>query len=134
MKLIELIVDGDIQLALTEQVGKDLWVSSKGWSYKIKNFGVNRPKSKRKSAEGDGSISAPMPGQILKVLVKNGDEVVEGQALFMVEAMKMEHTLKAPYSGKVSGLKFKSGDSVNSTDVILIIKKDSDKGERKKDA
>jgi len=121
MKFIELIVDGEIQLALTEQVGTDMWVSSKGWSYKIKNFGVNRPKLKKKSAAGSGSITAPMPGQILKVLVKNGDKVEEGQALFMVEAMKMEHTLKAPYTGTVSDSNFKAGDTVSSTDVILKI-------------
>ena len=48
MKIIELLIDGEVQLALTEQVGLDLWVSSKGWSYKIKNFGVNRPKVKKK--------------------------------------------------------------------------------------
>ena len=121
MKFIELMVDGEIQLALTEQVGSNLWVSSKGWSYKIKNFGVNRPKLKKKSAAGNGSITAPMPGQILKILVKDGDKVDEGQALFMVEAMKMEHTLKAPYAGTVSDLNFNAGDSVSSTDVILKI-------------
>lgn len=129
MKLIELMVDGEIQLALTEQVGADLWVSSKGWSYKIKNFGVNRPKLKKKSATGSGSITAPMPGQILKVLVKNDDQVEEGQALFMVEAMKMEHTLKAPYAGTVADLNFKAGDSVSSSDVILKINAPKEKAD-----
>jgi len=132
MKLIELMIDGEVQLALTEQVGADLWVSSKGWSYKIKNFGVNRPKSKKKSLVGNGAITAPMPGQILKILVNNGEEVTEGQALFIVEAMKMEHTLKAPYEGKVSNLNFKAGDSVNSTDVILKIEAKKENAKKNK--
>jgi len=121
MKFIELMIDGEMRLALTEQVGQELWVSSRGWSYKVKNFGVNRPKQKKKSAEGSGYVKAPMPGQILKVLVKNGDSVDEGQALFVVEAMKMEHTLKAPYAGSVSDLNFKAGESVSGSDVILKI-------------
>lgn len=131
MKMIELMIDGELQLALTEQVGQDLWVSSKGWSYKIKNFGVNRPKSKKKSLAGSGAISAPMPGQILKFLVKNNDKVTEGQSLFVVEAMKMEHTLKAPYAGLVSDLKFKAGDSVSGTDIILKILKEKELSDAK---
>lgn len=50
---------------------------------------------------GASNIIAPMPGKLLKVLVKNGDAVTEGQPLAILEAMKMEHTLTAPFDGEV---------------------------------
>ena len=128
MKTIEILINGNLHLALAEQVGDQVWLSTKGWSYPVKNFGLHRPKTKSKSTLKNGDISAPMPGQILKVFVQNNQEVNEGDNLFVVEAMKMEHSLKAPYSGTVTNLKFKSGDSVTSSDIVLTIEKnESDK-------
>lgn len=114
-------LNGQAHLCFSEIVGTETWVSIGGWSFKAPNTGVNRVKLKNRSTGGSGDICAPMPGQILKVLVKNGDSVDEGTSLFIVEAMKMEHTLKAPYSGTVTELKFKDGDTVSGRDVILKI-------------
>lgn len=50
------------------------------------------------------SIKSPMPGTIVKVYVKVGDKVKKGQALFVMEAMKMEHTMKAPSDGVVKAV------------------------------
>lgn len=110
------------QTILAEQVDGQIWLSHEGWSYPVKSFGTHRVKEKSKSGAGNGEISAPMPGQILKVFVSERQKVQEGDSLFVVEAMKMEHTLKAPLEGEVTDLSFKAGDSVNSTDVILKIK------------
>lgn len=49
-------------------------------------------------------IKSPMPGTIVKVYVKVGDKVKKGQALFVMEAMKMEHTMKAPADGVVKAV------------------------------
>ena len=71
--------------------------------------------------EDGGPIISPMPGKILKVLVQKGDAVVKGQPLLILEAMKMEHTIKAFCSGKVIEVKFKDGDQVkDGTELILI--------------
>lgn len=62
-------------------------------------------------AEG-GRLTAPMPGKIVAVLVKNGQEVKKGEALLIMEAMKMEHTISAPHDGVVEEVLYAVGDQV----------------------
>ena len=59
-----------------------------------------------------GGLTAPMPGTIIDVLVADGDEVSEGQTLILLEAMKMEHAIKAPADGVIESVRFKTGDMV----------------------
>ena len=72
-------------------------------------------------AEGQNFIKAPMPGKILEVLAKNGGMVEKGDALIIMEAMKMEYTLKAPRAGKVKGLSAKVGEQVSDAAPLLEI-------------
>jgi 3-methylcrotonyl-CoA carboxylase alpha subunit len=58
-------------------------------------------------------LSAPMPGTIIKILADKGDSVIEGQTVMILEAMKMEHTILAPYTGTVSNIYYHEGDQVN---------------------
>ena len=62
-------------------------------------------------AEG-GRLTAPMPGKVVSFSVKAGDKVVKGQALAIMDAMKMEHTIAAPLDGTVAELLFAPGDQV----------------------
>lgn len=64
-------------------------------------------------------VIAPLPGNILKVFVKEGDTISEGDNLLIYEAMKMENTLKAEKPGVVKSLKVKEGDAVLQ-DAVLI--------------
>lgn len=64
------------------------------------------------SVEGRQVVSSPMPGRIVKVLVKVGDEVKQGQGLVVVEAMKMENELKSPKHGRVVELLVVEGQAV----------------------
>jgi biotin carboxyl carrier protein len=72
-------------------------------------------------AEGKQIITAPMPGKIVKILVKPGDEVKEGQGLVVVEAMKMENELKSPKAGKVVELFAKEGTAVESNAKLVVV-------------
>ncbi|MXO66999.1 acetyl/propionyl/methylcrotonyl-CoA carboxylase subunit alpha [Altericroceibacterium endophyticum] len=69
-------------------------------------------------AIGDGAILAPMPGKIIAVDVAAGDSVEEGQRLLVMEAMKMEHTLTAPFTGIVTDLPAQQGAQVQ-VDTLL---------------
>ena len=68
---------------------------------------------------GVGAITTPMPGRVIAVKVKPGDEVKAGDTLMLLEAMKMEHAIKAATSGVVAELRFNQGDSVQDGDVLV---------------
>lgn len=69
----------------------------------------------------EGSLTAPMPGTVLQVMVAEGDHVEEGAALMVLEAMKMEHTIRAFASGRVDKVNFREGDQVSEGAVLLAI-------------
>lgn len=71
---------------------------------------------------GEGTkVEAPMPGTILEVKASVGDTVKAGQAIVVLEAMKMENDIVAPVDGKVTSILVKKGDTVNSNDAIATI-------------
>lgn len=65
------------------------------------------------------SIKAPMPGLIIDLRVQAGDEVKPGDALLILEAMKMENILKSPGAGTVKKVRIKKGDSVEKGQVLI---------------
>ena len=74
---------------------------------------------------GGASLTAPMPGAVVKVLVNEGDEVEEGQLLLVLEAMKTEHSVAAPHDGVVSSLPYSEGDSVSGGAVLVELEEDA---------
>jgi biotin carboxyl carrier protein len=64
--------------------------------------------------KADKLLKSPMPGRVVKVMVAVGDEVAPGQAVMVVEAMKMENELKAKVAGKVSEIFVKAGEPVEA--------------------
>ncbi len=83
-----------------------------------------RPRLERSGGSGssDGIVSAPMQGTIVKVAVKAGDSIAEGDAICVLEAMKMENEVKSPVSGAVVDLRVQPGDTVAPGDTIAIVK------------
>ena len=72
-------------------------------------------------------LSAPMPGNVIRVLVKAGEKVSRGQQLLVMEAMKMEHTILAPADGVVGKVSFNQGDLVqNGSELIEFTQLKSD--------
>ena len=68
---------------------------------------------------GDGVIVTPMPGKVSRVFVENGDVVEEGQPLLVLEAMKMEHTIRAPADGSVVEFYYQAGQLVDGGAELL---------------
>lgn len=73
------------------------------------------------STEGKQLIKAPMPGKVVKLLANVGDEVLQGQGLVVVEAMKMENELKSPKAGKLVELAVKEGQAVESGALLAAV-------------
>lgn len=76
---------------------------------------------KRKQASAPGDVSTSMPGNIVDVLVKEGDTVKAGQAVLISEAMKMETEVQAPIAGTVKAVHVAKGDRVNPGEVLIEI-------------
>jgi acetyl-CoA/propionyl-CoA carboxylase biotin carboxyl carrier protein len=70
---------------------------------------------------GTGPLTSPMPGTVLAVPVSAGDTVGPGQALVVVEAMKMEHVIAAPAAGTVRQVLVKPGDSVTLNQPVAVV-------------
>jgi biotin carboxyl carrier protein len=85
------------------------------------------PKRLRSSASGDISadgiaqIKTAMPGKVVRILVEEGTEVLQGDGILIVEAMKMQNEMKSPKDGIVKEIKVEEGATVNAGDVLAII-------------
>ena len=69
----------------------------------------------------EGGLLAPMPGKISEVLIKKDQKVKAGQSLMIIEAMKMEQTIKSPNAGKISKIMVKKGQQVETGESLLVI-------------
>ncbi len=79
------------------------------------------PRQRERSEQaGSGSLAAPMPGTVTRLLVSEGQTVEPGQALLILEAMKMEHTVRASIAGTVARIHFGEGDTVPSEGMELL--------------
>ncbi len=80
------------------------------------------PKRTQAATAGEGAVTAIMPGKIIRVLVKPGDQVQEGDVICILEAMKMENELRAPKAGTVEALYAEPGLDVEMGSLLAEIK------------
>jgi biotin carboxyl carrier protein len=90
------------------------------------SFEVDDPRRWKRSshaaeAQGRATIAAAMPGKVVRIIVSVGDEVVAGQGVLVIEAMKMQNELKAPRDGHVTSIEVKENDSVTAGARLLTI-------------
>ena len=80
----------------------------------IEKLGINK-----KSQQNINILKAPMPGLILKLMVKIGDRIKKGEALIILEAMKMENILSSPVDGIIKEIKVKPQQTVEKNNVLI---------------
>jgi biotin carboxyl carrier protein len=73
------------------------------------------------SAHGREAVKAPMPGKVIRILVKEGEVIAARQGVVVVEAMKMQNELKSPRAGRVATIAVKENQAVNAGSVLITI-------------
>jgi acetyl/propionyl-CoA carboxylase alpha subunit len=113
---LSLVVDGASYSATLDERGAKLHVRVGDSVYPIEILDEKKLRLRRAAGkftvEGKQTLTAPMPGKVVKVLVAVGDEVKEGQGLVVVEAMKMENEMRSPKAGKVVEVHVREGQTV----------------------
>ncbi len=99
----------------------EVTVNGKTYPITVQPTGSVQEKDIAPSSTTIQSVQAPMAGQVLKILKRNGDMVREGDVVFMLEAMKMEIEVKTPYTGKILAILTQVGDSVYADQKLMEI-------------
>ncbi|PSC74742.1 Methylcrotonoyl-carboxylase subunit mitochondrial [Micractinium conductrix] len=102
-----------------EEEALDLWIN--GTQHQFRRPVVRRWLRTGAAAQAAGSVVTPMPGRVVKVFVSAGQSVAEGDPLVVVEAMKMEHTVRAPFAGTVAELHSFAGGQVEEGHVLAVV-------------
>ncbi len=122
--VISMIVDGKAYEVKRELTANDLhfWVGGARYGAEVRDpRSLRSRRAAGESAEGPRKLTAPMPGKVVRVLVKEHDEVEQGHGVVVVEAMKMQNELKSPKKGVVQKILVTEGTAVNAGDVLAIV-------------
>jgi biotin carboxyl carrier protein len=98
-----------------------LWVGSVRYAVRVRDPRSLRSRQASDDDLGPRKLVAPMPGKVVRVLVREEAEVEAGQGIVVVEAMKMQNEIKSPKKGVVRKLTASEGANVNSGDVLAIV-------------
>ncbi|OQY29551.1 MAG: hypothetical protein B6244_03335 [Candidatus Cloacimonetes bacterium 4572_55] len=108
--------DGDYSVHLAHQ---EFFVKlTDGLTRRLQKLGIQTKRS-----EEVGAIKAPMPGLIVKILVKEGDVIVENDGLMIIEAMKMENEIRSKRSGRIAKISVTEGKAVEYGEELLELEK-----------
>jgi len=114
---IDVVVDGRRATSRISRVGDTLYVQTSRGTLALREV----PRFHVPGSEGPvGGLVAPMPGTVLHVRVSAGDTVSAGQVLVVMEAMKMEHHIKAPADGRVAEVRVSEGQHVDNGTLLLV--------------
>tara|TARA_Y100000748_G_C15456466_1_gene473128 strand:- start:565 stop:1029 length:465 start_codon:yes stop_codon:yes gene_type:complete len=135
MKKRKVKVDGeDYEVELEKQEG--VWnvsIDGKIFSIEIEGGSVEESSGSKRKKKGrgkkSGTISSTIPGKIVSIAVEEGANVVEGDVVMILEAMKMQNEIQAPLSGTVTAVNCKPGDSIEANSPLLIIQPEEHKTE-----
>ena len=104
-----------------EKTGGKIWVHLKGRTFTLtKKKQELRDHQKKTGISKEPYLKSPIPGRVLSIKVKKGDKVQEGDALVVIESMKIEHTLTAFQPEKITSVLVKEGQFVESNEKLLL--------------
>jgi biotin carboxyl carrier protein len=121
--VLSLRIDNLVYEVKSERVANDLrlWVGSTGFAVEVRDPRSLRGRTRAGDDHGPRKITAPMPGKVVRLLVRAGDGVELGHGVAVVEAMKMQNEIKSPKKGTVQKILVGEGEAVNAGDVLAIV-------------
>ncbi len=124
IKNFEFNDNGETSIASAEVIKNTLWVHVSGQiqAFELDSHRVSKRKTKV-SASNPNFVLSPMPGKITKIFVTVGQMVKPGDSLIVMEAMKMEYTLKSSLNGKVKNVNCKINDQVVLAKLLVELEK-----------
>ena len=134
----EIDIDGEIfSVDIEEMDDGKLRATVSGSEFIVKlpeNLGSS-PTPRRRSGGGgskakSGTVSTSIPGKIVTLEATLGQEVIEGQVILILEAMKMQNEVTAPISGKISSINCSEGDNVEANMALVVITPHTEEGEK----
>ena len=126
----KVIVDGE-ELEVEIEVVEGKWhatVMGKTFTIEIPDATptVQKKRSSGKKKKKSGTVSANIPGKIVTIEVKEGQQVSEGQVVLILEAMKMQNEIQAPVNGTVISVNCGEGDSIEANVPLVVIEPESE--------
>ena len=107
--------DGPARLVHAADEAGTRWIHVDGETLAVR---IETARPRRRADAGPEGLEAPMPGAVVQVAVAEGDVVAAGQPIVVVEAMKMEHVIRAPHAGRVVALRVRAGEQVEAGAVV----------------
>jgi biotin carboxyl carrier protein len=101
--------------------GLYVWVGSTRFAVEVRDPRSLRGRARAGGDHGPMKIVAPMPGKVVRVMAREGDEVEAGAGVAVVEAMKMQNEIKSPKKGSIQKILVREGAAVNAGDVLAIV-------------
>jgi biotin carboxyl carrier protein len=129
--LLSVAISGELMRAFVAERNRKTFVNIEGKTFAFDDATAQAERQKSgRSGVGlaPGAISSPMPGNVIKLLVKEGDTVKEGQSLVIVEAMKMENEIRSPSNGVVKKINFAVGNLVEAGAPIVELETNNSTG------
>lgn len=122
---IKVTIDGEDYEVELKKNGNMWIVTVEGRKFEITTNNLknkkNKVKRRKRKLNSDGVISSTIPGKIIVINNKIGDNVKEGDVLIILEAMKMQNEITAPISGKITEINCKTGGSIEANMPLIII-------------
>ena len=118
---ILLNIDGKIHDVIITANTTSYTVYVNGRCFQIEKKSALQILGSKTGKQRKASVNTSMPGRIVNILMEEGDEVEEGQAVLILEAMKMQNEIKSPQKGRISKICPKTGDSVETGALLFTI-------------
>lgn len=120
MKKLEIEINGKVVKGYAEKIGKFFWVSINGKTFKYEDDTSRKNRNSKHAVLNPNEIHAPMPGKITAIKKASGNVSI-GDVVIMMEAMKMEYSLKANKDGNIKKILVKEGDQVTQGQLLVEI-------------